>query len=273
MKQYFLILSMILLILAACTSTTPFPTEIPINTPIPPTETTTFTPALTSTATATATPGPWMASLPENVSSVELNGEDVLGLDAQGNTVMQFDLEANEWGKVYTDPFDPDIVDSCNARIAEAGGLDQNRLFYGSREFYKNWSTVFCGAEKISMKNVEDVEVSSVYVMYGQISTGEIFAHAVAWEGHDGEFHPLFKIFVDGAQPVNNGFKAFEFNSYNDFDEIISDWPFGTIVVVSSARQDRMDFKDLVSIDDWSDEQKKFGEGFLEGLGDREARI
>ena len=70
---------------------------------IQPASTPTSTPVETSTPTPTNTPEPtptlepWMQSLPENVISVEQDGGRILGINAEGAQVMEYDLDKGKW--------------------------------------------------------------------------------------------------------------------------------------------------------------------------------
>ena len=97
--RIFILTLLALVLLTACSpSATAIPTELPTNTPTP-----TATPTPTDTATATPTLELWMQSLPENVISVEMDGDHVFGLDAENNRIMQFDLESGKWVVIIDD--------------------------------------------------------------------------------------------------------------------------------------------------------------------------
>ena len=74
--------------LTACGSIQPAPTATSI-----PTQT--LTPVPTSTPTPTLEP--WMQSLPEDVVSVEMDGEQIIGLNSQGEKVMVYSFDSGEW--------------------------------------------------------------------------------------------------------------------------------------------------------------------------------
>ena len=75
--------------LASCSNTgTSVPTQI--------------TPTATAITIPTITPTlePWMASLPEDVASVQVVVDEIIGLDAQGNQVKKYDLDEKEWQEI-----------------------------------------------------------------------------------------------------------------------------------------------------------------------------
>jgi len=83
----FIISPFALILLTACTSIQTPPTATP----------TTIAAALT---TSTPTLKPWLAALPEDVISVKVAGDEIFGLDAQGNHIKKFDTDKNEWQDV-----------------------------------------------------------------------------------------------------------------------------------------------------------------------------
>ncbi|MBN1453816.1 MAG: hypothetical protein JW963_22570 [Anaerolineales bacterium] len=93
MQRLTLLTIIILISIAACAPVTALPIETA--TAIP---TTTATPAPTGTPTPTLEP--WMEALPGNVASVEIDGEEIFGLDSQGSRVMEYSLDSGEWLKI-----------------------------------------------------------------------------------------------------------------------------------------------------------------------------
>jgi len=91
----FLTLSLLIFILLAACS--PSPTATPTNLP-------TVVPSATPMPTLTSTVAPtlelWMQSLPESVISVEMDGNIIFGLDAQGERIMEYDIESGGWVEV-----------------------------------------------------------------------------------------------------------------------------------------------------------------------------
>ena len=119
MKRIIFYIALSVLIIS-CSSTAPTPTETPLptSTQFP---TATKTPVPTNTPTPTLEP--WMQLLPEEVLSVEIEEDKIFGFNAQGERVKQFDLESGKWveiEKVYTDPFDPELIAKIEAEFVES---------------------------------------------------------------------------------------------------------------------------------------------------------
>ena len=91
MQHPTLLVLIIFMSLTACAPATAIPTETP---------TTTATATHTPTQTPTPILEPWMQSLPENVVSVEVDGEQIFGLDSQGSQVMEYSLESGKWVEI-----------------------------------------------------------------------------------------------------------------------------------------------------------------------------
>ena len=79
---------------AACAPVSALP--IPSTPSILPTQT--ASPAPTNTMKPTLEP--WMQSLPEGVVTIEKDANKIIGLDADGKPVMEFDSETGEWIKL-----------------------------------------------------------------------------------------------------------------------------------------------------------------------------
>ena len=107
-------------LIISCSSTAPVPTETPLPTS---TEFPTATKTPVPTNTPTPTLEPWMQLLPEEILSVEIEEDKIFGFNAQGERVMQFNLENGKWvkvEKVYTNPFDPELIANIEAEFVES---------------------------------------------------------------------------------------------------------------------------------------------------------
>ena len=93
MPRFIAIFSTVFILLTACSPATASPTVTPTVSPISPTETATPRP----TQTLTPTIEPWMQSLPTGVVSVEIDNENIYGVDGFGNRTKTFDLNSGEW--------------------------------------------------------------------------------------------------------------------------------------------------------------------------------
>ncbi|WKZ38364.1 MAG: hypothetical protein QY332_10525 [Anaerolineales bacterium] len=127
MKHLLLSSTIALTLLSACGPTQALPTSTPMATatavPI-----STFAPTLE----------PWMVSLPEDVVSVQVEGDMIFGLDDQGKQIMRFNEVSGEWDlveKVYTSCLNPelqaevddDFEDLTKVTVGEAFAKFENR--------------------------------------------------------------------------------------------------------------------------------------------------
>ena len=111
-------------LIVACSPTAPVPTEtsVPTSTQFP---TATKTPVPTNTPTPTLEP--WMQLLPEEIASVKIEEDKIFGFNAQGERVMQFNLENGEWGeaeKVYTSCVDKTLQSEIIRSASVSLGLE-----------------------------------------------------------------------------------------------------------------------------------------------------
>lgn len=107
MQRLTLLTTIILISVTACAPATALPTELP-------TATTTVKTTPVPANIPTPTLEPWMQSLPENVTSIEIEEDKIFGLDSQGNRIMKYSLDAGKWEEVMltVGPLTVEIVKS-----------------------------------------------------------------------------------------------------------------------------------------------------------------
>jgi hypothetical protein len=198
MKKHITILATTIFLISACAPATALPTETPTATTVP-----TQTPTPTSTPTPTLEP--WMASLPENVVSVEVDGDSIFGLDTQGERVMEFDLETGEWEVIAIKDVDAWKLSVANETVAKAGrssfleysntDLDQNTRGLVQVN-HKTWPvSMHTGRGRVLDDGV--VEVQSDYLKGNGIDKAHVLL--IAFPNTLGPTEVLAGVYKDGT--------------------------------------------------------------------------
>jgi len=172
-----LVLSIIVIFLTACSPTpTAVPTALPTATQQP-----TVTPVPINTPTPTLEP--WMQSLPENVISVEKDGDQIFGLDAEKRRILQFDFGDGEWVEEERAPLIVGFNSETNAAIAklaeahESAGVEMIplRVEDGTPE----GAPLESGILPTETEGI--LNIAAEYV--GMVNLGDVAALADGWEG------------------------------------------------------------------------------------------
>jgi hypothetical protein len=173
---------------------------------------------------------PWMASLPENVVSVERKGELILGLDEQGNPVMEFILENEEWVEVEQEPNScvaPEVIAQQDADFTARMGIvldnptDERSVQFankvngftsvGFHDQVKDSLTmqfVKTGVGTMSAKEATGGKIDSIVCIYGRngVIPNETISVVVGWIDPQGNYHQMTRGFdfvtgMDLSQP------------------------------------------------------------------------
>jgi hypothetical protein len=170
-------------VMTACSQVEVVPTATNVPTEPP-------APILTSTMTPTLEP--WMQSLPEGVVTVEVEDEQIVGLDADGNQAMVYSLNTGEW-------------ETLTEQVNVEGKVDLKIVHEESIESVVEGVPVFVNI--LTDNSVTGMEIDEVRVHAGHHNVdGLLSPDAIA----DFTAHQMYQVYVENHKSDQDEVASFE---------------------------------------------------------------